>query len=455
MSGFLKVGGNDPDNIAKGISVDSNGAVKVKKVSNNNELANEVLNWESSQTQKSVELPPSTSNGINIAIKNDGELDVPITVSFDQEIEEGVYIPWCDGEGNKIEAPITSSESKVVGVFQGFPRFLGGRINFDVFGEPIQEDLFIPDGRRMYDVVADSQGYIYTATHVDGGIKRHNNDGTGTYTHITDADLNNQLVRKISIDLDDNLYAGNSYGLYKFNSAGTKLWDISCETMGNDTIRSILVHGNFVYVGSANGHISKVDTTLGNLEWTIDPNVNSTHRISHLSINVEGTRLFAGARNIYVINPTNGSLIHDFGWTQYNTTAFEIPDQDYIITTRWLGAETGLRIEKINKFDFALLDVVNRPDIGSLASPGVLLDKDNFLYIASAFNKVFKINPDNFETLFEIDILPLVLESGSFFVDNNTLDLYISSKNDPIGAYRYKQNFFEDFESKVIVQEVI
>lgn len=89
-------------------------------------LAKTTITWDGTDTTNNVEVSPA-SGDVLIWAKNTA--DQELTVTLEHEVEEGVFAPYMDGAGTAISFKIPASTGEgVYGVFQKFPKYLGGRV---------------------------------------------------------------------------------------------------------------------------------------------------------------------------------------------------------------------------------------------------------------------------------------------------------------------------------------
>jgi len=102
---------------------------------NNTEIVSKtVLSWDGLLLAKTLEVPVSNTD---ILIYANNTCDQDLTVTLEHEVEEGVWVPYVNGNGIPIAFTIAALTGKgVYGVFQKFPKYLGGRIVFTAASAP-------------------------------------------------------------------------------------------------------------------------------------------------------------------------------------------------------------------------------------------------------------------------------------------------------------------------------
>lgn len=97
-------------------------------------LLNEtIITWNGIATSTFVEIPVSNTD---VLIYIDNTCDQEVTVTLEHKIKENMWARYYNGNGSEIEFDVKASNSGVYGVFQKFPKFLGGRIILTTFNAP-------------------------------------------------------------------------------------------------------------------------------------------------------------------------------------------------------------------------------------------------------------------------------------------------------------------------------
>lgn len=109
-------------------------ALPVQLSGSNVELkAKTTITWDGVDKTNNVEVPVSSGDAL-ICIDNNCDKDLVVTL--EHKIEDGVWASYFMGDGTEISFTIPATVSGVFGVFQKFPKFLGGRIVFTATEEP-------------------------------------------------------------------------------------------------------------------------------------------------------------------------------------------------------------------------------------------------------------------------------------------------------------------------------
>lgn len=103
--------------------------------SGNMEVKTENFTWNGSNTIQHVNIPV-TDRPLLFAIENNSDQD--LTVTFEHEVEKEKWYDWYDGTGTQLKFISTAGLKGVYGPFQGFPKFLQGRLVFTADSAPTQ-----------------------------------------------------------------------------------------------------------------------------------------------------------------------------------------------------------------------------------------------------------------------------------------------------------------------------
>ncbi len=95
--------------------------------------AKTTITWDGVDKTNNVEVPVSSGD---VLICIDNNCDKDLVVTLEHKIEDGVWVSYFMGDGTEISFTIPATVSGVFGVFQKFPKFLGGRIVFTATEEP-------------------------------------------------------------------------------------------------------------------------------------------------------------------------------------------------------------------------------------------------------------------------------------------------------------------------------
>jgi hypothetical protein len=119
-----------PDSLTVGIDQTTPGTtnkvVAELTVKNTQLLAPATITWDGTDTVNYVEVPVCNSDKIKLYVNN--QSDKELTITFDDEVTDGVYASWYGGDNNVVSATIPASTARTIGPYQGWPKFLGGRI---------------------------------------------------------------------------------------------------------------------------------------------------------------------------------------------------------------------------------------------------------------------------------------------------------------------------------------
>lgn len=134
---FSVVKGKKPDESFAEINLNASGDQRVEVTninpiltqlpeSNVELLAKTTITWNGIDTTNNIEVSPA-SGDVLIWAKNTA--DQELTVTLEHEVEEGMFAPYMDVEGTAISFKIPANTGDgVFGVFQKFPKYLGGRV---------------------------------------------------------------------------------------------------------------------------------------------------------------------------------------------------------------------------------------------------------------------------------------------------------------------------------------
>lgn len=114
-------------NFLAGLRNTAKDAFKVELSDSNVELkAKTTITWDGIDTTNNVEVPVADRD-VLLYINNTA--DKELTVTLDIEVEENVWVPYIAGDGTALSFKVAATTGKgVYGVFQKFPKYLGGRV---------------------------------------------------------------------------------------------------------------------------------------------------------------------------------------------------------------------------------------------------------------------------------------------------------------------------------------
>lgn len=168
-------------------------------------------------------------------------------------------------------------------------------------------------------IVKDNNGNIYS---IDSLGKVFKNDSLGNDAEWTHT-FGSFFMRDITIDIDGNIYAVGNNILKKLNPDGDVLWTYQ---IGTNTLRTVNVKDDFVYVCRSNSTIEKLDQSLADesteptVEWS-----QTTFSIGR-KVEISGNRIY-----IKVTTATKNNIY--YGIIKADGTG---------LTLELLGLDTGL-----------------------------------------------------------------------------------------------------------------
>lgn len=116
------------------LKINTDGSVNTQLSGSNVELkAKTTITWDGIDKINNVEIPVSSGD---VLVHIDNKCDKDLTVTLEHEVEDSVWASYFMGDGTEISFTIPATVSGVFGVFQKFPKFLGGRIVFTAAEEP-------------------------------------------------------------------------------------------------------------------------------------------------------------------------------------------------------------------------------------------------------------------------------------------------------------------------------
>lgn len=105
---------------------------------NNNLLADKTVTWNGTKTSDTVEVPVEKSfklGQVLVKIDNNDQAQ-DLTVTFEYEVAADVWMQWYDKAGSEIKFTAKANTRLVYGPFEGFPRYLSGRIKLTAASAP-------------------------------------------------------------------------------------------------------------------------------------------------------------------------------------------------------------------------------------------------------------------------------------------------------------------------------
>lgn len=217
------------------------------------------------------------------------------------------------------------------------------------------------------------------------------------FTSIT---TNKSDIRQIAVDIYGNIYIISADKmLRKINTSGSILWEYECSNI----VQSLAVKNGYVYIGQYNNHIIKISSS-GNKVW--DNYYSSKYGILSIVIDDDNI-IYAGTENKKVIKiDSTGNVIWTYDKHKSDVKAIAIDRNGYIYS----GG--GSRLVKLcsNGGEEWIRDFGR--SIASMA-----IDNNGYVYIGYVYNGISKINPDNGEQIWHVD-LGLNISGDSIAVDD-------------------------------------
>ncbi len=316
----------------------------------------------------------------------------------------------------------------------------------------------------VYDIKVDKHNRIWIAT-FGGGIACY--DGIKFNVLNSDAGLNNDLIRTISIDESNgNIYVG-SQGAFEVVLKDTilNLSKLINDTTGSNVLLTSVV-GNTIYTSSQDGFITFVNLKKQNVikkatavSYLIDSDNNlwlacrnkiivrqpNGHLIDfklNLNISIDGISDIKQFKNFIIVSTKNGLYVFDKFKLVKHINKENGLNQDFIRcllvenNILWIGTNNGLvnTTDLINYKEFDTKNGIDRCDIKCMC-----LDKNGLLWLGSSTNGVFK--------MIKSDIVKYSFNAEPIsFTSDNEKNIYALTKNS-IKIFNRDSNNFVDYAS--------
>lgn len=109
------------------------------EVKNSELLTKQTITWNGTDLTSNVEVPVATGD-VLLYINNTADQELTVTLEF--EVETDVWIPYIAGDGTAISFTVSATSGKgVFGVFQKFPKYLGGRVVLTAGSAPTADGI--------------------------------------------------------------------------------------------------------------------------------------------------------------------------------------------------------------------------------------------------------------------------------------------------------------------------
>ncbi|ACA44467.1 phage tail protein [Clostridium botulinum] len=215
-------------------------------------------------------------------------------------------------------------------------------------------------------------------------------------------------IDKIALDIYGKIYCISTKILSKIDEDGYIYWQYKYD----EIIQSVAVKNGYVYIGTYNNHIIKMDSSSGNIIW----NNYYSSRYGILSIVIDDDNIiYAGTDNREVIKiDSTGKIIWKYDKHKNSVNTIAIDKNGYIYSgggSRLVKLCSNGGEEWIQDFSYS---------IASMA-----IDNNGYVYIGYVYNGIAKINPDNGEQIWHVD-LGLNISANSIFVDDY---VYVASSD--------------------------
>ncbi len=244
-------------------------------------------------------------------------------------------------------------------------------------------------------------------------------------------------IDKIALDIYGKIYCISTKILSKIDEDGYIYWQYKYD----EIIQSVAVKNGYVYIGTYNNHIIKMDSSSGNIIW----NNYYSSRYGILSIVIDDDNIiYAGTDNREVIKiDSTGKIIWKYDKHKNSVNTIAIDKNGYIYSgggSRLVKLCSNGGEEWIQDFSYS---------IASMA-----IDNNGYVYIGYVYNGIAKINPDNGEQIWHVD-LGLNISANSIFVDDY---VYVASSDKMIrkinldGLEIWK--YYCDYNLKSIIKDI-
>lgn len=194
-------------------------------------------------------------------------------------------------------------------------------------------------------------------------------------------------VSFITLDNNSYIYCVCTKVLIKMSENGTTFWKYKHD----EIIQSVAVKNGYVYIGTWDNHIIKMDSSSGNIIW----NNYYSSRYGIYSIVIDNDDIiYAGTENKKVIKiDSTGNVIWTYDKHKSDVYAITIDKNGYIYSGgggRLVKLCSNGGEEWIQDFDY---------NITSIA-----IDNNGYIYIGFNNRGIAKINPDNGEQIWDVNL---------------------------------------------------